>query len=232
METQSVNVLSNPGFAAFNAEKKIAFIRPFDPKQAMAIDGYRHAIVRYRDTTKGVSVKPAKMVTIPCIRLPEDSYQLPDVAAKVLVGTIEDQQDIIIRELIDNGASLIEFDQVSLDASFAALTAVRVSTRMTKEQIDAWVKVALVGVLTTRANEISDNQRHDSGKRAAQVALTINAYADNFSRLSAPVPNLGQEKATMLKNVLTLANVSDDIGRALIAKLNAILNPEVSIDNL
>src|SRR5258705_5877937 len=101
METVTVSPVENPGFAAFKADKQLSFIRPYDPK-ASSIAGYRHAVVRYRDTTKGVSVKPAKMVTIPVIFLSDD-YLMPEVAAKVLVGVLEDEQDVIIRDAIDSG---------------------------------------------------------------------------------------------------------------------------------
>jgi len=227
MET---SVLQSPAFSAFKVDAAISFIRPFNPKEAISVDGYRNSVIRYRDTTKGVAVKPAKVVTIPQVTLPEDVYQLPDDAKKVLLGVLEDQQDTLIRDLIDNGATLIEWDKVSLENCLTTLTAVRVSQRLTKEQIEAWARVALASFFAVRAGEISDNQRHDDVKRSAQLALTTNAYIASLSSLSAPVPNLSTEKATALKNALTVARVNDDISKSLFAKIDAILNPK--IDNL
>lgn len=215
--------IDSPNFAAFKADTQVSFIRPYDPK-ATEVTGYRHSIIRYRDTSKGTAIKPAKMVTIPAVTMPE-SYAMPEKAAKVLLGVIEDTQDSIIRSLIDEGESLIQWDKVTLEACLDNLTAVRTSQRLTGEQIAAWVSVALVSLLTQRGQQVAEAKGYDATKTAAQVAATINAYKDGFAKLAAPVPNLGQEKAQALQNMLTQANVSDDIGNALRKRLHAILNP-------
>lgn len=224
------NILENPAFSAIKADKQISFVRPFNPKESLSLDGFRNAVIRYRDTTKGVAIKPAKVVTVPAVVLPDDKYLLPVDAAKVLIGAVEDSQDILIREAIDNGANVIEWASVDLDTSLAALNAVRVSQRLTKDQVEAWARVAMAHFFVSRAGEISSNAGHDEAKKVLQLALTTKAYVDSLSSLSAPVPNLSQDKAIALKNALTIAKVNDDISKSLFAKIDAILNPK--IDNL
>lgn len=235
METQNqvVNGVSgteSPMFASFKAEKKISFIRPYDPK-VQAVTGFRNSVIRYRETkegTKTVAAKPAKMVTIPQLILPTDDYLLPEKAAQVLVGVLEDQQDVVIKELIESGASLINWDDLSIDKMLDSLTAVRVSARLTKEQIEGWARIALKEACTARANEISQAKGYDELQTLQQRAGTLNRYVAEFSKLSAPVPNIGQEVATSLQNMLTVANLDDDISKVLAAKLHAILHPVIA----
>lgn len=224
-------VIQNPGFSAFAADKKVSFVRPFSPKDAISIEGFRNAVIRYRDTSKGTAVKPAKMVTIPAVKL-DDNYLMPEAAAKVLLGVIEDSQDTLIREAIDAGASLIDWAIVNVDSCLSALTAVRMSQRITKEQIVAWVSIALDKTLTARATAISDAKLHNDLQRQQQIAATKNDYSNALSTLSAPVPNLKQQSAIACKNLLLQANVSDDISNALLAKLEVILHPEITSENL
>lgn len=223
---ETTNVVSNPGFSAFKLESSISFIRPYDPKAA-SITGYRHAIIRYRDTSKGVSIKPAQMCTIPELSLPDDYSLLPDKAVAVLKGVICDEQDAIIKQAIEDKKSIISWSDVSLDACLDSLTATRVSQRLTLEQINAWVRVAMVATIRQRAEQkLSEGAKDYQGKTLDQAfAILMNAYAEKYSKLSAPVPNLGMETATMLHNQLLTSELDDDIAKALRAKLHAILNP-------
>lgn len=224
--------IENPAFSMFKAELAVSYVRPYSPKDAIDVSGFRHSVIRYRDTTKGVAVKPAKVVTIPVVTLPDANYLMPDDAKKVLIGVIEDQQDILVRDAIEQGANSIEWNMVSLDNSLKALTAVRVSQRLTKEQIVAWVSVALSDVLAKRAEAISMAKIHTELQRQVQLAATKQDYSNALGTLSAPVPNLKQQSAIACKNLLIQANIQDDISKALLAKLEAILNPEIASENL
>lgn len=226
METQvNTSGLTAPMFSAFNAEKGISFIRGYDPK-ATITEGYRHAVIRYRETAKTVA-KPAQMVTIPVVVLPADNYLMPDAAAKVLLGVIEDEQDALIKESIEKGESLINWADITLDKCLDALTATRVSSRLTKEQIENWVMVAMQEQLRQRGkqNGASKGFAEDSEQMLKQIAATINNYRELYGRLAAPVPNLGQEQAQALQNQLTVSKLDDDIAKALSKRLHAILNP-------
>lgn len=225
------DVLSNPGFSAFNTEKKIAFVRPYDAK-AVAIPSFRNAVIRYwtakGEKAKGVVAKPAQMVTVPQVTLPDSDYLLPEKAQTVLIGVLEDQQDTLIKSLILNGASIIDWEDVSIENCFNALTAVRVSKRLLKDNIINWAKIALAPVFALRAKELTLNAPQNF---SAQVAKTTNSYVDLLGSLSAPVPNLDTKQCEACVSILKRANLDDDMSRALFEKLNALLNPAIVEDS-
>jgi len=225
--TSNTSGTASPMFAAFKLDKRISFIRAYDPKAPMA-EGYRHAVIRYRDTNKVTVSKSAQMVTVPQVKL-DDDYLMPEKASQVLVGILEDQQDLMIRAFIDAGLSLIEWDSISVDNCLDSLTAVRISQRLTKEQVENWVNVALVDSLRVRGKQNAESKGYAIGseKELAQIAGTINAYRERFARLAAPVPNLDQQAAQALVNMLLVSKVDDDISRSLSKKLHAILHPVV-----
>lgn len=227
-------ITQNPAFSMFKADTRVSFVRPFNPSEAVSIEGFRHEVIRYRDAdkAKGTASKPAKVVTIPALDLPADTYVLPSEAKQILMGVLEKQQETLIREAIDNGASMIEWDSVNLDKTLSALTAVRVSERLTKEQIHAWIDVALDSVLKGRASAISIAKGHTELQASMQQAATRNDYKNALGTLSAPVPKLKQQSAMACKNLLVQANIADDISKALLKKLDAILNPEINSENL
>lgn len=233
-ELQQMPVVSAPNFAAFIAEKEISFVREYDPK-VTAIEGYRHSVIRYRNTD-GKSTKTAQMVTIPALKLPTDYAVFSDgepgtSLAKMLLDTLEDAQDSMIRVFIDgdgkNKVSNIGWSLLTLEQVIANYNAVRVSVRLTKEQIEAWAKIAFVAACNQRADQISEASKHTPEQNAKQRAGTLNAYADLAMKLAAPVPNIGQNQAIALKNMLTVAKLDDDMAKALFAKLEVILNPKV-----
>lgn len=215
-------------FAAFKSDKQISFVRAYDPKSVM-VAGYRHAVIRYRETGKTTVSKPAKMVTIPQVSLSDD-YLMPAKAQQVLVGILEDQQDVMLRAFIDAGITVIDWNTVSVDNCLDSLTAVRISQRLTKEQIENWVNVAIQGTLRNRGieNAMSKNYELNSDSYLKQVAGTIIAYRERFARLAAPVPNLDMEAAQALVNMLAVAKVDDDISRSLSKRLDAILHPALA----
>lgn len=214
-------------FAAFKEAERISFVRQYDPR-VQGIEGYRHAVIRYRNTDKKVAEKVAQMVTIPQIRL-SDEYLLPEPASKVLIGCLEDEQDNMVRSMIDLGRSNIPWSELTLECTLASLTALRVSNRLSKEQIEAWAAIAFVSFCNTRADQISEAKKYNPEQSAKQRAGTLTAYKELAMKLAAPVPNIGQEQATALKNMLTVANLDDDMAKVLKAKLEAILNPQVVV---
>lgn len=228
----TVTIEHQTSFSAFKEEEAVSFIRAFSPTAAI-IPGYRNAKIGYRNTDgkNGVS-KPAKMVTIPTISLPEEYSLLPEKAITVFLGVLEDAQDVIIRELIDNNSNIIPWSVVSLDATLTALTEVRKSSRLTKEEIQAWAGVALKDAIYNRASQISQAKGHSEAEAAVQLAATRNTYIDGFSKLAAPVPNLDQGKATALSNLLLISGASDAISKVLKDKLFTILNPAAASDDL
>ena len=229
--TTSTTSESNPGFSAFSATESLSYIRPFNPS-APAIPNFRHAVVRYRDITKGVAAKPAKMVTIPELVFPEEYSLLPTTALQVFRGVIEDEQDVLIRSFIDTKSNVVLWHSVSLDACLAALTEIRKTSRLTKEDIAAYVRSALAPYLATYSLQISEAKGHTPEQTILQRVATLNANVDAFSKLSAPVPSLDMGQATKLRNHLTLAALPDETSKVLLAKLHAILNPAAASDDL
>lgn len=211
-------------FAAFKEAEAISFVRQYDPR-VQAIEGYRHAVIRYRNTDKKLAEKTAQMVTVPQLKLTDD-YLLPELATKVLLGTLEDEQDNMIRSMIET-SSTVKWNEIVLDSILASLTALRVSNRLSKEQIEAWAGIAFVDFCNTRADQISLAKQYNPEQSAKQRAGTLTAYKELAMKLAAPVPNIGQEQATALKNMLTVAKLDDDMAKVLKAKLEAILNPKV-----
>lgn len=215
-----------PGFAAFKAEEKLSFVRAYDPKVTSLAD-FRHAVIRYRNTEgKNTVTRPAQMVTIPVISFPSD-YNLPKVAFSVFRGVLEDEQDNMLRSMIDTGVSNISWDSVSLENILASITAIRTSNRLTKEQIEAWAVKALQDVCYARADEISTAKGFDDAGKLKQRAGTLGAYVALIAKLSAPVPNIGMEGANAIKSIMAKANLADDIAKVLNKKVEAILNPPV-----
>jgi hypothetical protein len=216
-------------FAAFKLEDRMSFIRGYDPK-VTDIPGFRHAVIRYRNTD-GKATKSAQMVTVPQIAFPEEYQLLPEKAQKVLLGVFEDEQDNIIRSKIDSQASYIHWDSLTLDEVLTSLTAVRMSQRLTKEQIENWARIALADATQTRAVQIAEAKGLSAEDRQKQIAGTLNAYVNLAMKLAAPVPNIGENEARALLNMMKLAQLADDMAKVLMTKLDAILNPKV-IENV
>jgi carboxylesterase type B len=225
---------ANPGFSAFSVDKQISFIRPYDPRVS-DIPNYRHAIIRFwtpkGQKAAGIAAKPAKMVTIPSVKLPDDDYLMPEQAYKVLTGVLEDQQDIIIKSKIDAGEALINWADVSIPTLFDALTSVRVSKRLTSEQIKSWATTFMTDAFKSRVAEMVT--RNPTINAGSQLAKTTNTYVELFSKLSAPVPKLDAVQLNALTSMLDRSKLNDDIAAALRNKINVLLNPEIEgMDNL
>lgn len=213
-------------FAAFKEESRISFVRGYDPKVS-AIAGYRHAIIRYRNTAaKGTVERAAQMVTVPQLVLGAD-YQLPANAAVVFRGVLEDEEDSIIRSLLDQGASTVSWDSVGVAAALASITAVRTSNRLSKEQIEAWGTKALADVCLARANEIIADKKLAEPEALKQRAGTLNAYVALAAKMAAPVPNIGMDGARALKAMMERGSLADDVAKVILAKIEAILNPKI-----
>lgn len=233
---QTLPVIPAATFAAFKVaeneqEQSVSFVRPYDPK-VQGIEGYRHVVIRYRNTDPKKAEKAAQMVTIPALKLSADYAVFSDgepgnSLAKMLLNTLEDEQDSMIRSLIDQGQSNIYWTSLTLEKVIEAYNAVRVSQRLTKEQIEAWAVIALKEACEVRADQISESKGYNEEQKEKQRAGTLNAYKELASKLAAPVPNIGQEQATALKNMLVVAKLDDDMAKVLRNKLEAILNPKV-----
>lgn len=222
----------HPGFAYFRNDvpgEEFSFVRPYDAK-IQKLPEYRHSVIRYRNLDKpGTVQKAAQMVTVPSIKFSDDlAIVLTKAEATVFLGLIEDAEDSIIRTLIEAGASKVNWSALGWTKAVEFLTAERVSQRLTKEQIDAWFLIAGKEFCDKRAAQICDAKGiTDVAEIAKQKAGTLTAYKDNIVKLAAPVPNLGQQTATALSNMLLTANLDDDMAKVLKAKLHAILHPQI-----
>lgn len=222
-------VLPQATFAAFKEDEQFSFVRAYSPT-VTEITGYRHAVIRYRDgdSKKGTVSTPAKMVTIPQLVLPEEYMLLDERATKVILGMFEDEQDEIIRNLIDEKqASKITWDVLTLDCVLSSLTAVRISKRLTKEQIENWARIAFKDVCEVRAKQIAEAKQFNAEQTAKQVAGTLNAYVALAMKLAAPVPNVGENDARALQNLLLVGKLDDDMSKVIRTKLHQMLNPKV-----
>lgn len=238
METPNIAVLTSPAaesldFTKFNAEKQFSFVVPYNPKVS-ELAGFRHAVVRYRVTGTNKVDKPAKMATVPQIKLDGDSYLLPKQAETVLLGVLEDQQDGMIREMIESGKNTIQWEEITLEKTLAALTATRISNRLTREIVENWADLAIRPFTDARAMQIAEVKGFaaDPLKLAAQVAATFNSYKDNLAKLAAAVPNVGQDTAIQLDTFMKNSKLDDDIAKVLNRKLHAIQNPVAASDDL
>lgn len=216
-------------FAAFRADEQFSFIRPYDPK-VQSIPDYRHAVLRFRNTDNKV-VKTAQMATVPQIKLPEDFILVMDKKAQqVFLGVLEDAEDDIIRNLHEgHKASKVSWSDLGMQKALDYLTAERVSKRLTKEQIENWFNIAGKQFCEQRAAQICEAKGiKDVETVAKQQAGTMNAYRKGMCALAAPVPNLGENEANALQNMLLVSKLDDDMAKVLKAKLHAILHPEVT----
>jgi len=233
----AIPVLTSPeanslDFTKFNAEKQFSFVVPYNPKVSEML-GYRHAVVRYRVTGTNKVDKPAKMATVPQVKLDVDNYLLPKQAETVLLGVLEDQQDGMIREMIESGKNTISWEDITLEKTLSALTATRISNRLTREIVELWADVAIRPFTDFRAKQIAETKGFAGDvKVAAQVAATFNSYKDNLAKLAAAVPNVGQDTANQLQVFLANSKLDDDIAKVLNRKLHAILNPAAASDDL
>lgn len=238
METPNVPVLTSASaesldFTKFNAEKMLSFVVPHNAKVS-EMSGYRHAVIRYRVVGKTAVDKPAKMATIPQIKLDADSYLLPKAAETVLLGVLEDQQDGMIREMIEAGSNTIKWEEITLEKTLSALTATRISNRLTREIVELWADAAIRPTTDKRAMQVAETKGFsaDAAKVAMQQAATFNAYKDNLAKLAAAVPNLGMETANQLDVFMKASALDDDIAKVLKRKLHAILNPAAASEDL
>ena len=226
------SVLPQADFAAFKLEEKVSFVRKYDPR-VTAIEGYRHCVIRYRNTDPKVAAKVAQMVTVPVMPFPADLAVFADSEdakklSSCVMNMLEDAQDEMIRGFIDSGISNVYWDNITLPKVLADMTAVRMSNRLTREQVEAWAKVAMLEACNTRADQISEAKQYNDEQKQKQRAGTLNAYVELAAKLAAPVPNIGQEQATALKNLLVVAKLDDDMTKVLKNKLEAILNPKIA----
>jgi len=225
----TVSLATAATFGAFKLEERFSFIRPYSPSVCVELKGFRHAVVRYRNTDDKVIKKAAQLATIPQIVLPEEYQFLDERARKVILGIFEDEQDDIIKSLIEEKqVSTVGWDLLTLDKVLDSLTAVQLSKRLKKEQIEAWFKVAAKQVCDTRAMQIAEAKQFNPEQTAKQIAGTMNAYCALAMKLAAPVPNIGQGEATALQNMLTVGKLDDDMSRVIKAKLHAILHPKIA----
>ena len=242
METPNVApaiaVLTSPAaesldFTKFNVELQKSFVVPHNAKVSEMV-GYRHAVIRYRVVGKTAVDKPAKMATIPQIKLDADNYLLPKQAETVLLGVLEDQQDGMIRDMIESGKNTIAWEDVTLEKTLAALTATRISNRLTREIVEFWADAAIRPATDKRAQQVAEAKgfANDPAKLSAQQAATFNAYKDNLAKLAAAVPNLGMETANQLDVFMKASALDDDIAKVLKRKLHAILNPAAASEDL
>jgi len=234
----AIPVLTSPqaeslDFTKFNVEKMFSFVVPHNAKVS-EMAGYRHAVIRYRVVGKTAVDKPAKMVTIPQIKLDADSYLLPKQAETVLLGVLEDQQDGMIRDMIESGKNTIAWEDIILEKTLSALTATRISNRLTREIVELWADAAIRPTTDKRAQQVAEAKgfANDSSKVSAQQAATFNAYKDNLAKLAAAVPNVGMDTATQLQVFLKGSKLDDDIAKVLNKKLHAILNPAAASEDL
>lgn len=218
-------------FSAFRNEgdEQFSFVRPYDPK-AQSIKEMRHAVIRYRNTEgKNTVQKAAQMLTVPTINFRDDlALVMDEKEIKVFRAVIEDAEDMVIRSLLDAGASKVNWSQIGYATALDFLTAERVSKRLTKEEIENWFNIAGKPWCDARAEEICTGKNiTDEATKAKQYAGTFNAYKDRMCRLAAPVPNLQQTEAQAIKNMLVSAKLADDMAKVLLNKIDAILNPKV-----
>src|SRR5260221_3320398 len=216
-------------FAAFRLDERFSFIRAYDPK-VQSIPEYRHAVLRFRNTEHKV-IKTAQMATVSQIKLPEDFVLVMDAKAQqVFLGVLEDAEDEIIRNMYEtHKASKVSWDELGMQKALDYLTAERVSKRLTKEQIENWFNIAGKQFCDVRAAQICEAKGiKDSETVAKQQAGTLNAYRKAMCSLAAPVPNLGENEANALQNMLVVSKLDDDMAKVLKAKLHAILHPEVT----
>lgn len=238
METPNIAVLTSPAaesldFTKFSTELQKSFVVPYNPKVS-EMQGFRHAVVRYRVTGTNKVDKPAKMATVPQIALDSASYLLPKQAETVLLGVLEDQQDGMIREMIESGKNTIQWEEITLEKTLAALTATRISNRLTRELVENWADVAIRPFTDARAQQIAEAKgfADDPIKLASQSAATFNSYKDNLAKLAAAVPNVGQDTAIQLDTFMRNSKLDDDIAKVLNRKLHAIQNPVAASDDL
>lgn len=214
-------------FGAFKVDEKFSFVRPYNVASVQGIPNFRHAVIRYRVTGTEKVEKPAKMVTVPSVALPEEYELLDERAKKVILGLYEDEQDRMLRSMIDAGKDRIQWETVTLNCILDSLTAERMSSRLTKEQIENWARVALLKACEVRADQVSEAKSFNEEQKLKQRAGTLNAYVALACKLAAPVPNVGQSEATALKNMLIVSELDDDMAKVLLAKLDNMLNPKV-----
>jgi hypothetical protein len=209
---------------AFGPDAEVSFVRPYDAKAAK-FEGYTHQIIRYRDTKNSTASKPAKMITVPTLQLPEE-WNLPKQAAEVLLGAAEDAVNDILRNLIEE-KTVIEWSEITLDKALEFLTATRASSRMTKDGNEAWASVALSAACIERADELSKEKGYNEEKAQLQRDAVLKTYVTIAGKCSAAVPNIGQAEAVAMQNMLARAKIEDDISKAISKKLHAILNPQL-----
>jgi len=65
------------------------------------------------------------------VKLASDNYLLPKQAETVLIGILEDQQDGMIREMIEARKNTVSWEEITLEKTLAAAHRSRISKRLT-----------------------------------------------------------------------------------------------------
>ena len=220
-------------FAAFKAEASISFIRPWI-KDAPEVAGYIHQKLEYRNTGKSTVEKPSQMVTVPLLALPVEYSQLSATHKQAITDYYLKVQRDLIKLQVQDGAKLIHWGAISLDAIVEFLTMERETNYLTKESVVAWVTANMVASFKQRGAQIAEAKGMDELTTAAQIAKTCNQYMDLFSKLAAKVPPLSQVQATSCQNQLLLLPEAthDRMYKVLADKLYKMLNPADASDDL
>lgn len=248
MTTQDMSNTQNPHFAAFNEADKVSFIRDFNVKLATEIPGYRHSVIRYRVITakqQQGEIKPTKLVTVPQLILPSYLGQLDMPKenteefvklASVLLATLEDGQDSMIREIVDSGKTVtVQWSEITLDKVITFLTTARTGARLTRESVEAWVmNETMQDTIKQRAAELHLAKQqagvNDGKTLEVRTAELANRYKQLIGGLAAAVPTLKQNEAEACETIIQRSKLDDDTSRSLMKKLDAMLRPKVVAD--
>lgn len=245
MNTQSNGNTQSPNFAAYNEAEKVSFIRDFNVKLATEIAGYRHSVIRYRVITakqQQGEIKPTKLVTVPQLVMPTSYLNLEGENAQnvtlnaVLLATLEDGQDSMIREIVDSGKSTtVAWEEITLDKVITFLTTARTGARLTRESVEAWVmSETMQDTIKQRAAELHLSKQqsgiNDGKTLEVRTAELANRYKTLIGGLAAAVPTLKQNEAEACESIIKRSKMDDDTSRSLMKKLDAMLRPKVVAD--
>jgi hypothetical protein len=207
----------------------------FDSKTSKAYEGQRLARITYKTVRKGENAgtrKDSKCVSIPAVKeLSDTVYQAME---PYMLTLYHSAQDSIIRELIDNGATIILDEQINDAAVLEYLAQEAQGSRLTKEVVISWFNESLADTLTVAFADklgVSDSPTAEQTKVLEQ---NINIYRECFAGLAGGKTSYTPEKATKVLRALEIAGdiEGDDIARKFAARLKEMVAKPQGADML
>jgi hypothetical protein len=195
----------------------------YDPKaNQKPYDGQRLAKIKFRFTQaqkdRGETEKQAMAVSVPLVSF-SDLESNFDLLKAMLLDTVIDTQDLLLRSLLEDGKTSVSDDQISISSIVAFYNSTGgTSGRLNGDQIKEWFTDTLKDKLMLAFADklgVPDSPSEEDNKK---IEIACNVYRDKIAMFASPKTKFDLETVGKLEKALAL--IPDD---ALAVKFTARL---------